>query len=145
LRIGIVGNGTDKFTDAGAWRAIDLIQSLVRSADVVLSGHSPVGGVDIWAEEQAQFLDIPMDIKIPLQHKWDAPYGYKQRNLDIARESDIVHVIVADRYPDEYTGRRFKMCYHCKTDDHIKSGGCWTGRKAQLEFGNEAVWYIIQN
>lgn len=143
-KVGIVGSGEDKFSGSGAFMAAGLIDELVAKADVILSGHSPVGGVDIWAEESAIEQGVPTDIKVPEQHKWDAPYGYKARNLDIAQESDIVHIIVVDKYPEDYTGMRFKKCYHCNTDEHIKSGGCWTGKKA-IEFGNEAVWHIIEN
>jgi len=147
LRIGIVGNGTDKFTEMGAKRAQKRIRQILQEhpGATVVSGHSPVGGIDIWAEEIAEELGHPTDIKAPRQNKWDAEYGYKKRNLDIA-ESDIVHVIVADEYPFEYKGRRFKICYHCKDtrDYHVKSGGCWTGNKA-IEAGNIATWHIIQN
>lgn len=85
-----------------------------------------------------------MDIKVPRQNKWDAEYGYKQRNLDIARGSDIVYVIVAASYPPGYVGRHFTLCYHCKGDrpEHVKSGGCWTGKKA-IAAGNRAEWHII--
>ena len=100
-----------------------------------------MGGVDIWAEELAEEYGHPTDIKAPRQQSWHGEYGYRARNLDIAA-SDIVHVIVADEYPPEYRGRRFKFCYHCKDtrDYHVKSGGCWTGLKANL-----ASWHIIQN
>jgi hypothetical protein len=110
---------------------------------IIVSGHSPVGGIDIWAEQGAVGLGMETDIKAPRQQSWGGEYGYRARNLDIAA-SDIVHVIVADVLPEDYTGRRFKLCYHCKTDDHVKSGGCWTGKKA-LAAGNLAEWHIINN
>lgn len=143
-KIGIVGNGADKFTDIGAKRAQKRIRQILleHPGATVVSGHSPLGGVDIWAEEIAAELGYPTDIKTPEVHQWNPDgYGYKARNLDIAK-SDIVHVIVADEYPFEYEGRRFKSCYHCKDrrDYHVKSGGCWTGLKADL-----ASWHIIQN
>lgn len=117
-------------------------------ADIVISGHSPVGGIDIWAEELANRNGYHTDIKVPEQHRWDAPYGYKARNLDIARESDYLYVILANVYPEEYSGRRFKICYHCARKgggtEHVKSGGCWTGYKA-LEFGNRVEWFVVEN
>lgn len=108
----------------------------------MVSGHSPVGGIDIWAEEEATALGVPLDLKIPEIQQWNPPggYGYKARNLDIARDSDVVHVILADVYPEEYHGRRWNLCYHCGTTDHVKSGGCWTGKKAA-----QSEWHIIQN
>lgn len=104
--------------------------------------------MDIWAEVVAGVLSKPTDIKAPRQQSWGGEYGYKARNLDIAK-SDLVCVVVADRYPSFYEGRRFDLCYHCArggrdADDHVKSGACWTANQA-LKLGNEARWYIINN
>lgn len=150
--VGIVGNGSDKFTALGEQRARELIAELLvlNQATTMVSGHSPVGGIDIWAEEVADALMVELDIKEPEVHQWDPPgrYGYKARNLDIA-QADIVYVIVADVYPDEYRGRRFGACYHHRNGEgapvvtptnHVKSGGCWTGKKAQTAF-----WHIVRN
>ena len=151
MRIGIVGNGSDKFTDQGRQAAFEVIRSLLRPWDTLLSGHSPVGGIDIWAEEVAQELGVEMNIKTPEVHQWNPPggYGYKARNLDIALLSDEVHVILANAYPDEYTGRRFDVCYHCAraknpVDWHVKSGGCWTGLQA-LKVDVPAHWHVVNN
>lgn len=153
MRVGLVGNGSDKFTELGEQRARELIRKILRAhkADVMVSGHSPVGGIDIWAEEEAIALGVALDLKIPEVLSWNPPgkYGYKARNLDIARQSNILYVIVADVYPDEYTGRRFRMCYHHRRGqglplvtptNHVKSGGCWTGTKS-----DNAHWKIVEN
>lgn len=146
MRVGIVGNGTDKFTEGGRRRAIELIETLLTPEDTMVSGHSPVGGIDIWAEEVAEAIGASMDLMIPEVNQWNPPggYGYKARNLDIAQTSDVTHVILADRYPDDYQGMRFNLCYHCRTNDHVKSGGCWTGKQA-LRAGKEAIWHIVSN
>lgn len=156
MRVGIVGNGSDKFTPQGEAGARELIRAILLEGGpyvediVMVSGHSPVGGIDIWAEEVATELGIRLDLKIPEIHQWNPPggYGYKARNLDIA-QADIVHVILADEYPEDYEGRRFAVCYHHRNgegaprvtpENHVKSGGCWTGKKA-----NNAIWHVIQN
>lgn len=141
LRIGIVGHGQDKFTSFGHAGAILKIIELVKEADIVVSGHSPMGGVDIWAEDIATLLEKPKEIYAPEVQQWDPPgrYGYKARNLDIAG-ADIVYCIVVDRYPPGYQGRRFKLCYHCGTDDHVKSGGCWTMKQAKA-----GILHIVDN
>jgi hypothetical protein len=147
-RVGIVGNGSDKFTEHGKTQATLLIVELLTGADVMVSGHSPVGGIDIWAEEIAADLGIELDLKIPEVNAWnpEGGYGYKLRNLDIARDSTEVHVILADVYPATYAGRRFDFCYHCGRDaePHVKSGGCWTGKQA-LKMDKEVHWHIITN
>ena len=149
--VGIVGNGEDKFTLLGTERAKAKIKTILQNelmvvdGITVVSGRSPVGGIDIWAEEIADEKAIPTDIKEPLVHRWSPGYGYMARNTDIAR-SDIVHVIVVDSYPLEYKGKKFHHCYHCPHTNpwHVKSGGCWTGRRA-IRFGNDAMWHIIEN
>lgn len=162
MKIGFVGNGTDKFTKLGEERARSFIANQLwgfqedlpgigLSCEAMVSGHSPVGGIDIWAEEEAEALGIPLDLKIPTIEQWNPPggYGYRARNLDIAKDSDVLHIVLANEYPPDYSGRRFKECYHCKSigrdaTDHVKSGGCWTGKKA-LEMGKEVIWRIIEN
>lgn len=147
MKIGIVGNGSDKFTALGEARAkLEIFKIIVSHPNAkIVSGHSMMIGVDIWTEEIAKLCgrESDLDIKAPKQEAWDGEYGYKARNLDIAK-SDIVFVIVADKYPENYRGRKFKECYHCHTDTHVKSGACWTGKKA-IEFGNRAEWIIIKN
>ena len=148
MKKGFVGNGTDKFTEQGKASAVILMYELMFGAEAMVSGHSPVGGIDIWAEEVANDLGIPLDLKIPEINQWNpiGGYGYKARNLDIAKDSDELHVILADVYPEEYRGRRFKYCYHhspVKTD-HVKSGGCWTGKQAE-RLGTPTFWHIVNN
>ena len=116
---------------------------------VVVSGRSPLGGVDTWAEEIAKEMGIDFVPFEPIQHSWDGEYGFKARNLDIARFSDKVYVIVVDDYPPDYKWRRMlrdgkPYCYHCadRNRSHVKSGGCWTGWKA-MEMGKEVEWIII--
>lgn len=144
LKLGFVGNGADKFTSLGEERAKTALRVFMsrQRPDVVVSGHSPLGGIDIWTEEIAAELHIPTDIKYPKTHTWEG--GYKNRNIEIARASDVVIVVVADKYPPFYVGRRFESCYHCHRNDHVKSGGCWTALRA-LRLGRQAEWYVIPN
>jgi hypothetical protein len=151
VKVGIVGHGADKFTPETEWCAKSVIYSILFDTAVtlkVISGRSPMGGIDIWTEEIAIEMGLVFEPKEPKQHCWDAEYGYKQRNLDIAKQSNTVHVILVKEYPDGYVGRRFPNCYHCvkhfAPSDHVKSGGCWTGWKAK-EFGNEVIFHIIQD
>lgn len=149
-RVGIVGNGSDKFTALTEAKAKILISHLLGNSlpklygknIILVSGHSPVGGIDIWAEEYADSVGIQKDIKIPQTNSWSGTYGYRARNLDIAKDSDKVHVIVVSEYPPSYTGRRFKKCYHCGTSDHVKSGACWTAIQAR-KLGKQVQWHII--
>ena len=149
--VAIVGHGADKFTEAGEARARAVIRALLLGATSMVSGHSPVGGIDIWAEEEARRAGIALDLKEPTALAWDPPggYGFKARNQDIARTGAACHVILADSYPPGYKGRRFATCYHCAridraTPEHPKSGGCWTGAYA-LRLGKPAIWHVVAN
>jgi len=140
-KIAIVGHAADKFTSATEAEARRIIRQLLADpAAVCVSGECPLGGVDIYAKEEAHamgrgYLGFP-----PKTRRWST--GYAPRNLQIARECDAIHVIVCSHYPPRYRGLRFDTCYHCYTSDHIKSGGCWTAKKAQM-LGKPAWWHVI--
>lgn len=149
MKIGIVGAGAEKFTAKTMREAQSLIRKILSSPGVstVVSGNSPVGGIDIWAEHIGRDLGLETLIFSPKVHSWNpsGAYGFKQRNLDIAASSDELHVIVVASYPTHYTGRRFDRCYHCPVElgpNHVKSGGCWTGWRAH-EMGKKVTWDII--
>jgi len=153
VNIGIVGAGADKFTPETAERACAFIRQLLSQPNTVLvSGRSPVGGIDVWAEEIADELCIQKIIYAPEVEQWNPPgqYGHKARNLDIAKDSEVVYVIVVGRYPPSYEGQKFDVCYHCARlpdndgKGHVKSGGCWTAIQAQ-KMGKTAIWWVIDN
>lgn len=138
MKIGIVGHEAAKFTKSGEQQARKIIYNLLdnnREATLV-SGHCHLGGIDIWAEEIADMLGIAKIIFPPRTFVWST--GYKPRNIQIANTSDIVHCIVVNKLPLSYKGMRFTSCYHCGTKEHIKSGGCWTAKRAK-----QAQWHII--
>lgn len=141
MNIGIVGHAADKFTPLKEQLARELIRSILSLPDAVLvSGRCHLGGVDVWAEEEADKLGLKKMIFPAKTHR--RATGYKPRNLLIANFSDVVHVIVVKEYPEGYNGMRFKYCYHCGTDTHVKSGGCWTGLQAK-KMGKPWVTYAI--
>lgn len=147
MKVAIIGHGDDKFTDATRAAARASIGAILDvGPDVVISGRSPVGGIDVWAEEMAAQRGIPTDIKAPHDMSWGGLYGFRARNLDIAQAADEVHVILVAEYPPNYSGRRFDVCYHCKgrqlAPTHVKSGACWTASQA-LKMGKHVVWHVL--
>jgi hypothetical protein len=143
FNLGIIGHAAEKFdkrTETLARQEIN--NALIRyNPSYVVSGRSPMGGVDIWAEEAAAVLSIPTKIYAPDEHTWSGLNGFKERNLRIASASDLVFVIVVAKYPKNYRGMRFTGCYHCKGRnlEHVKSGACWTAWKSGV-----GQWRIIQ-
>jgi len=142
MNIGIVGAEAAKFTPTTEAAAIEIIKSLCTPGSTIVSGRCHLGGIDVWAENIAIQLQLSTQIFPPKELNWAR--GYKPRNLQIARASDQVHVIVVETLPPDYYGMRFKSCYHCgaKRWAHVKSGACWTAIQAQ-RMGKPAFWHII--
>lgn len=137
MHIGIVGHEAAKFTPETEATAREIIRALLNDpADILVSGACPLGGIDIWAEEEADALGRAKVIFPPKYNSW--AIGFKPRNIKIAELSDIVHCIVVRAYPEQYTGRRFPICYHCGKSDHIKSGGCWTALRCE-----QREWWML--
>lgn len=143
VRIGIVGSEAAKFTPASRRRACKIIKFLLTTQDVseVVSGDCHLGGIDKWAIARARFLGIKTKEFPPKVHSWSG--GYRERNLKIAHYSDKVYCITVDKLPKNYTGMRFKLCYHCGTDKHVKSGGCWTVKQA-AKLGKPTKVFVVK-
>ena len=124
MRIGIVGSEGAKFTEQTEAEARQLIYAHVKISTRVISGGCHLGGIDIWAVEEAKEQGIPFTEYLPKTRNWE---GYKARNIQIAENSDFIICITLKELPPGYKAKGFEhYCYHCKTSDHVKSGGCWT-------------------
>lgn len=157
MNIGIVGHAAEKFDSRTEEIARRLIRRILTPPDevnniIMVSGHSPMGGIDIWAEEIADELGIKKDLKIPRQNSWEGEYGFKARNLDIARQSDILCCISVEDYPVGYSGMVFEKCYHHRNTPevprHVKGGGCYTAQQALLLAQKNGlqrivIWFVI--
>lgn len=146
-RVGIVGHEAAKFGPETRQAAIEHIRNILATHMLegvtrAVSGHCHLGGIDIWCEKVAKELACyDKDLIFPPKDKSWAT-GYKPRNILIAENSDIVYVIVVKELPAAYAGMKFKLCYHCGTTSHVKSGGCWTAIHAQ-KIGKRAIWIEI--
>jgi len=142
-RIGIVGHEAAKFGFDTEVEAREIIRRILKHGEpgnVVVSGHCHLGGIDIWAEDEADRLGVEKLIFPPKSRSWSG--GFKKRNEQIAENSDEIHVIVVKSLPEWFKGRRHKLCYHCNTISHVKSGACWTAKFAQ-SLGKPAYWHEI--
>ena len=135
--LGIVGSEAAKFTPHTEQLAREKIRDLIAKAMVgawpakiiVCSGQCHLGGIDIWAVHEASLLGLDVIEHPPKVMSWER--GYKPRNIQIAKNSNEVVCITVRELPPGYSGMRFKLCYHCGTNAHVKSGGCWTVKYAQ--------------
>lgn len=129
--LGIVGSEGAKFTDSTWAKARVILRELISHPDVtkVVSGACHLGGIDVWAIEIAKELGKETQEFLPATQSWLD--GYKPRNLQIAAASNWVICLTVAKLPPGYKGMRFDFCYHCKTNTHVKSGGCWTVKEAR--------------
>lgn len=132
LVIGIVGSEGAKFFSVTERLARAAIRKQLLLPGVVkaVSGGCHLGGIDIWAREEAAELSVPFEEFKPTRLQWSGPGGYEARNLQIVQASTKVVCITVRQLPPGYKGMRFDWCYHCKTGAHVKSGGCWTMKQA---------------
>lgn len=144
---GIVGNGSDKFTVLGQFRARFIINWILNPPDKLCSGHSIMVGIDIWAEQIAKMKGC-YDERLIFEPMLESELYYRIRNNNIAQSSNQLHIIVAKQYPKEYTGKRFEICYHHKDEfrfTHVKSGACWTGNMFRQIHHKEPVYHVVDN
>lgn len=140
-KLGIVGSEGAKFTPKSEQTAREIIAALIKGAELVVSGACHLGGIDKWAIEEATKQGIPTQEFPPKTLKWEG--GYKQRNLQIVDAADTVICVTVKQLPEGYKGMRFSKCYHCNTDEHVKSGGCWTMKQAMRQ-GKQGILVVVE-
>lgn len=125
-----MGSEAAKFTAETEDRCREAIRNILiaKKAHGVVSGGCHLGGVDIWAVEEALCMGLGIIEHKPRTRSWPA---YRDRNILIAQDSTAVVCFTVRKLPEHYDGMRFKLCYHCGTTDHVKSGGCWTTKYAR--------------
>jgi len=132
-RVAIVGSSGGKLDSYEKFGAMKAIIKIIKEHQnpTLISGRSPLGGIDVLAEMYADEFKIPKLIFPPVTENWE---GYKNRNLAIAAECDVLYCIT--------TRRKKIFCYHCKDGSHEKSGGCWTMKKAK-EMGKPTKLIVL--
>ena len=154
MKIGIVGAQEDKWSSEQkriCETKIRQILSVSRDA-ILVSGHCPLGGIDIWSEQIADSLGIKKEIHPAPAKQWnDVHYfsevehkslvlrGYRSRNIQIAEASDILYVI---------SPKCLQNCPKCMpgklgaTAGHVWNGGLWAGNFAE-KLGKKVVRIAI--
>lgn len=138
--VGIVGPEGNRFTSETEEKARKLIRLYLKINSRLVSGGCHLGGIDIWAKEEAQKLNKPYEEFLPVTRDWN---GFKARNKQIAQNSDFVVCITLKELPAGFPKKTSYFCHHCNTDEHIKSGGCWTAKYAR-SIGKEGKIIVIE-
>jgi len=93
MKYGIVGSRSRIDKESVA----DFILGNLSSADTIISGGCK--GVDTWAIETANILDIPAEVFLPQLNgcstRWQATEAYYARNRQIAEACDILVAFVS--------------------------------------------------
>ncbi len=154
---GIVGSEAKKFTPVTEPKARSAIRALLKPGDKVVSGRSPLGGIDEWSIEEAIAMGLEWWEHPPRVDSWEGRKGaggvwldgFKDRNIKVAVDCTEAVCITVRELPPTYRGRRFDYCYHCATEenpkprDHVKSGGCWTVKYAREKLGKPGRIIVI--
>lgn len=141
--LGIVGSEAAKFTLETEMQARAIIARLVEdlNVDTVVSGACHLGGIDVWAIHEATGVGCGTIECPPSYRTWQS---FKRRNIEIATIADkVVCITVRELPPGFKEGGWERYCYHCKTADHIKSGGCWTVKYAREKLGKPGEIIVI--
>lgn len=96
MKIGIIGSQLADLTTTQQHTATIIIRSLLfcyalNSHPLLVSGGCD--GIDTFAEAEAEHLGIVTKIFRPLKRKWEGPGGFKERNIKIVEESDVIVAI----------------------------------------------------
>ena len=145
VKVAIVGSSESHWTANGRVKAVLYIHNLLDEMSsswlykkvTLVSGGSPKGGIDIYAEMVADELGLEKEIYYPEVNQWDdkviyddsrieppeIQMGYKSRNIKIAEKCDVLYCI-------DPKGR-------------VGGGGFWTYSKAKV-LGKEVHHVVIE-
>lgn len=141
--LGIVGSEAAKFTPETEMKARAVIARLIEEyhADTVVSGACHLGGIDVWAIQEAVGVGCKTRECPPAFRNWQS---FKRRNIEIAERSDRIVCITVANLPVGFKESGWeRYCYHCHTGEHIKSGGCWTVKYAREILGKPGEIIVI--
>lgn len=126
MKVAIVGTTTNlsENEERDMRQHILLILKRYSPDTIIISGGAK--GVDTIALEIAKGLGFKIKAYNPEIEEWvpsNGKIGYKKRNLQIANDCDELYCFSVPV--------RKKKCYHHETlQEHEKTAGCWTARKA---------------
>ena len=119
MKVGIVGSSKAQLNEKSIRFVEDIVLEYPIDTTFVSGGAS---GIDEIVEMVCMVVDRKIIIHKPKTNDWE---GYKERNLIIAKECDkVICVALRSKDKDSY-------CYHCGSEDHIKTGGCYTARRCK--------------
>ena len=132
MRVAIVGT-SKLLTQQQNLSARYCIEGIIRTFDInkttIISGGAY--GIDTFAIIIAKEKGYATE---EIEPRFDGWKAYKERNIAIAHSCDILYCITIPKQK--------LSCYHCKSDSHEKTAGCWTMNKAKAR-GKETKLIIL--
>src|SRR3990167_9416744 len=118
MKLAIVGTSKKLLPDEET-KVKDIIRyEISRGIDMVISGGAY--GIDWLAVELASKMGIPIREFKPRSQTWPE---YRRRNILIAQNCDRLVCLS--------TKVKRVSCYHCHSNTHEKTAGCWTMNEAR--------------
>lgn len=132
MKIAIVGSSkiTDKEDPHVRQICTEILAHYMSPNNLIISGGAK--GVDTIALEIANKMGFRIKEYLPNGRSWDF---FKKRNMNIVNDCDRLYCIT--------TPVHFIKCFHhSKPQDHEKTAGCWTMKKAK-ELGKFTKLFVV--
>lgn len=97
IKLGIIGSRGTYFNnpDEAKGRMFTLLDRLVYRGDLIVSGGCPLGGVDLWAKNYAQYKGFPYTEYAPKDYTSES---FRERNQQIVDNCDELIVFLTKKY-----------------------------------------------
>ena len=134
MKIAIVGSS--RLDEHERFLAREYIKKILDNTEYtneIITGDAD--GVDELVRSFAYTRDC-MTVCEAKNKKWEGKGGFKERNISIAQQADIVYSIATKKIKD-------KRCYHCDEQNHDRTGECCTKRYAMDKLHKKGETIII--
>ncbi|TLX65899.1 MAG: hypothetical protein E6L03_10495 [Thaumarchaeota archaeon] len=163
MKIAIVGASQEKWNRMEEVQVRHYIRNILDYTDppILVSGGSPKGGVDIWAEETADIMYLVKLIFKPEVEQWEDKVtdndglefhgkvedpveqqlfirkGFKSRNIQIAEACDILYCFSpGSKTLPQYGVKNARL-------EEVWNGGIWTANYAE-KLGKKVVRIVVK-
>ena len=120
MKIGITGHRESKWKDKQFARQVvfEVLSKFKKRITILGSGHCPLGGVDIWAEEFAKNNNIKLKLFPPYKNL-PSPERYLKRNREMIEWCDYLIAFISKYHPKNKGGSWYTINYARKRNELV--------------------------